>query len=75
MKITTIVIPVTKLQLDKLKEKEQIYFSETPYDYAFIGMRCAAGAYERDTLRIISLNKCYKLKTSLLIKLQIWFLS
>lgn len=46
LKITSIIIPVTKLQLDKLKETEQIYFSKTPYDYAFLGMRCAAGAYD-----------------------------
>jgi hypothetical protein len=46
LKITTIVIPVTKSQLDKLSETEEVYFSKTPYDYAFIGMRCAAGAYD-----------------------------
>jgi hypothetical protein len=45
-KITTIVIPVSREQLDKLTEAEKKYFAETPYDYAFFGMRCAAGAYD-----------------------------
>lgn len=46
LKITTVIIPVTKLQFDKFKETEQTYFIKTPYDYAFLGMRCAAGAYD-----------------------------
>ena len=45
-KITTIVIPITEEQLLKFKETEKIYFEKTPYDYAFFGMRCAAGAYD-----------------------------
>jgi hypothetical protein len=45
-KITTIIIPVTEAQLNKLIQAEKIYFEETPYDYAFFGMRCAAGAYD-----------------------------
>lgn len=45
-KITTIVIPVSQQQLNKLTEAERKYFTETPYDYAFFGMRCAAGAYD-----------------------------
>ncbi len=46
LKITTVIIPVTQLQLNKFKETEQTYFTKTPYDYAFLGMRCAAGAYD-----------------------------
>lgn len=46
LKITTIVIPITEKQLQKFKEIETKYFEKTPYDYAFIGMRCAAGAYD-----------------------------
>ena len=46
LKITTVIIPITKMQLDKFREAEQMYFSKTPYDYAFLGMRCAAGAYD-----------------------------
>ena len=45
-KITTIIIPVSKEQLNKLTEAEKKYFEKTPYDYAFFGMRCAAGAYD-----------------------------
>jgi hypothetical protein len=45
-KITTIIIPVTEAQLHKLKQAEKNYFEQTPYDYAFFGMRCAAGAYD-----------------------------
>lgn len=45
-KITTILIPISEEQLLKFKEAEIKYFQETPYDYAFIGMRCAAGAYD-----------------------------
>lgn len=45
-KITTIIIPVSEVQLNKLLQAEKIYFEETPYDYAFFGMRCAAGAYD-----------------------------
>lgn len=45
-KMTTIVIPISKIQLAKFKETEKLYFENTPYDYAFFGMRCAAGAYD-----------------------------
>lgn len=46
LKITTVIIPITKSQLDKFRETERVYFTKTPYDYAFLGMRCAAGAYD-----------------------------
>lgn len=46
LKITTIIIPITEEQLLKFKETEKKYFEQTPYDYAFLGMRCAAGAYD-----------------------------
>lgn len=46
LKITTIVIPITEEQVLKFKETEKKYFEQTPYDYAFLGMRCAAGAYD-----------------------------
>ncbi|MES2761294.1 MAG: hypothetical protein V4677_03765 [Bacteroidota bacterium] len=45
-KITTIIIPITEEQLVKFKEVENRYFEKAPYDYAFFGMRCAAGAYD-----------------------------
>lgn len=46
VKRTSVSIPITKAQkilLDSIVEK---YTSEVPYDYAFIGMRCAAAAYD-----------------------------
>jgi hypothetical protein len=46
LKITTVIIPITEEQFLKFKEVEQRYFEKTPYDYAFLGMRCAAGAYD-----------------------------
>ena len=46
LKITTIKIPITQEQLDKFKATQKIYLQKAPYDYAFIGMRCAAGAYD-----------------------------
>lgn len=45
-KITTIFIPISEAQLKKFNEAEVHYFEKTPYDYAFFGMRCAAGAYD-----------------------------
>jgi hypothetical protein len=56
LKITTIVIPITEEQVLKFKETEKKYFEQTPYDYAFIGMRCAAGAY--DVLSKAEVCKC-----------------
>lgn len=46
LKITTIEIPITKQQLEQFKLAEKHYLEKAPYDYAFIGMRCAAGAYD-----------------------------
>ncbi len=46
LKLTTISIPITKQQLEKVKQIEKTYLLISPYDYAFIGMRCAAAAYE-----------------------------
>lgn len=46
LKITTIEIPITRQQLQQFKATQQKYLDQSPYDYAFIGMRCAAGAYD-----------------------------
>lgn len=46
LKYTTITIPVSRQQLDSLHDIHQSYLKETPYDYAFIGMRCAAATYD-----------------------------
>lgn len=46
VKKTTIVIPITTKQKSKLDSIYDAYTSDSPYDYAFIGMRCAAAAYD-----------------------------
>lgn len=46
LKYTTIIIPVSRQQLDSLHEIHQSYLKQAPYDYAFIGMRCAAATYD-----------------------------
>ena len=46
LKYTTITIPVSRAQLDSLHKIHQSYLQQTPYDYAFIGMRCAAATYD-----------------------------
>jgi len=55
LKITTISIPITKQQLEKIKQIEKAYLLTSPYDYAFIGMRCAAAAY--DVLSLVGICK------------------
>lgn len=46
LKYTTITIPVSRAQLDSLHKIHKSYLQQTPYDYAFIGMRCAAATYD-----------------------------
>lgn len=41
-----VIIPVTLEQKHKFDSIASGYLSETPYDYAFIGMRCGAATYE-----------------------------
>ncbi len=45
-KYTTFDIPLKKEQYDKLNLILHHYISQTPYDYAFFGMRCAAATYD-----------------------------
>jgi len=46
-KYTTFEVPLTDTQYVKLKKIVYNYlYVKTPYDYAFIGMRCAAAAYD-----------------------------
>lgn len=45
-KYTTFEIPVTDSQYVRIKQVTADYLSATPYDYAFIGMRCASAAYD-----------------------------
>jgi hypothetical protein len=45
-KYTIFEVPLRKEQCDSLKLIIQNYLKETPYDYAFLGMRCAAASYD-----------------------------
>ncbi|MDX5320185.1 MAG: hypothetical protein LPK45_03815, partial [Bacteroidota bacterium] len=42
----TIVIPILAHQRQRLDSLVQAYTSQTPYDYAFLGMRCASATYD-----------------------------
>jgi len=46
VKKATVIIPVTKAQKQRYDSIASSYLSNTPYDYAFIGMRCAAATYD-----------------------------
>ncbi len=45
-KKTIIYIPISPAQKQKLDSIKVAYLERTPYDYAFIGMRCGAAAYD-----------------------------
>ena len=45
-KYTTFTIPVSRQQYDSLKKLMVEYALTTPYDYAFIGMRCASATWD-----------------------------
>jgi len=57
VKKLTIVIPISLSQKLKLDSISKAYTQQTPYDYAFIGMRCGAAAY--DIISQIGLLKKY----------------
>lgn len=42
----TIEVPLSLSQYKKLKDLYSEYLHQTPYDYAFFGMRCTAAAYD-----------------------------
>lgn len=46
VKKLTVVIPVSHAQRQRLDSIRQAYTRATPYDYALIGMRCGAAAYD-----------------------------
>lgn len=46
VKFAIVYVPISKLQKQKFDSISQCYTSTVPYDYAFIGMRCAAAAYD-----------------------------
>lgn len=45
-KYTSIIIPVSDAQYAVLKNTMNDYIEESPYDYAFLGMRCAAATWD-----------------------------
>lgn len=44
-KWTTILIPVTPAQMNRLDSLSSLYQRATPFDYAIFGMRCASASY------------------------------
>ena len=60
VKKATVIIPVTKAQKQRFDSIANSYLSTTPYDYAFIGMRCAAATY--DILSQLGIVDRYPLK-------------
>lgn len=46
VKKAIVTIPISLEQKEKLDSIVDDYFDETPYDYAFFGMRCGASTYE-----------------------------
>jgi len=44
-KWTTILIPVTPTQMNRLDSLFDLYRQTTPFDYAILGMRCASASY------------------------------
>jgi hypothetical protein len=46
VKKAIVYIPVTQRQKQRFDSIASVYLKETPYDYAFWGMRCGAAAYE-----------------------------
>lgn len=46
LKKTIVIIPVTAGQKRRFDSLSAAYLQQTPYDYAFFGMRCGAASYE-----------------------------
>ena len=46
VKQAVFIIPITSVQKRKLDSIAKVYTGNTPYDYAFFGMRCGAAAYD-----------------------------
>ena len=64
VKKTIVYIPVTRQQMQKFDSITTVYLKQTPYDYAFFGMRCGAAAHDilgqLGILTNYSLSKTYK---------------
>jgi hypothetical protein len=63
VKKSTVIIPISKQQKQKLDSIFYAYTSEAPYDYAFIGMRCSSAAY--DILGQIGIFKQYSYRRTI----------
>ncbi len=46
LKYTSIIIPLNEDGYSKVKTTLNNYLKKSPYDYAFLGMRCAAATYD-----------------------------
>ena len=57
VKKTTVVIPLSSPQRQVLDSLSSAYLQQTPYDYAFFGMRCGAATY--DILARLDIVKSY----------------
>jgi hypothetical protein len=64
VKSAIVYIPVTVQQKQQFDSITKCYLQQTPYDYAFIGMRCGAAAYDilgqLGVLKKYSISKTYK---------------
>jgi len=61
VKKATVIIPITKEQKQRFDSITNSYLSNSPYDYAFFGMRCAAATY--DILSQLDLVERYSSRT------------
>ncbi len=57
-KYTSFKVPITHEQYQNLNNIFQAYIDKTPYDYAFLGMRCASATYE-----VLSYIGLFKIKS------------
>lgn len=61
-----ITIPINEVQVAIFDSIAQAYLNDTPYDYAFKGMRCAAAAYDvLAQLNIVELHTQHKTSRSI----------
>lgn len=51
----SVILPVTRAQMDSLNAIHKCHREKPPYDYAFLGMRCAASTY--DVLADVGITK------------------